>query len=206
MPWLSTGCVNIGQFAIETEIVPMKKANQDHSATIVTTAEMGTTPVWDGLVIGRSEVGRIFSADCVPLVLIGKHKAIAVHISRKNILGMLVSIRTLLPQLSPAFAYIGPHICGDHFTFSTVGAELEALRRGAYPIVKKDSRGVIHVDLAAGVNRFLREIGISSAAVFSDSRCTYETTSLPSYRRCYDTGAAWTETLCTTVSSFEQGV
>ncbi|MBI3255438.1 MAG: laccase domain-containing protein [Candidatus Andersenbacteria bacterium] len=203
MPSSSTNSVKVGQFSIETTIVPMKKANQDHSATIVTAADLPKVMIWDGIVVDRGEIGRIYTADCVPFVLVGEHQALAIHISRKNIVDMFDTIRTFLPTVKPTSAYVGPHICARHFTFSHVGKELESLKQSAPGMVRALDNGLTHVDLAAGIRGFLRGIYISPLATFFDSRCTYETKELPSYRRCFDTGEPWTESLCTTVSSLE---
>ncbi|MDZ4344445.1 MAG: laccase domain-containing protein, partial [Candidatus Binatia bacterium] len=98
---------------------------QAHGNKIIVRQDIDSGSVGDGI-ITTGESAAIYTADCLPLVLLTKQMALILHVSRKSLVcGLLEKAAERidgLPETDVA-AYIGPHICRRHFEFAYLGEE-----------------------------------------------------------------------------------
>jgi YfiH family protein len=163
-------------------------ARQVHGATVLA-VEGGTgDPVAcvgeaDGLVTSHAGSGLVvWTADCVPVALVGRSVAGMVHAGwRGAAAGIVVAaVRRLAESGNPPGelrAFLGPAVCGRHYQ---VGPEvIEALDRGGVPRpVWLDGD---HVDLRSLLAAQLAALGVGGVQTVGP--CTYDTPGLASYRR-----------------------
>lgn len=198
----------IGRWAVRSQIVLLEELNkfvphQVHKADIV--AADGTTHLRqeaDGVVAicANPNPAAIATADCLPLIICSPQKALALHISRKTVIhGLLDHVKQHLDVASIIGAYIGPHICATHLTFTRQGEEVRQFMQ-RFPRASSVVGAHTHLSLREVVNEYLVWWGITTSNISADSRCTYETPTLPSYRRCLDTKTSFTAELVTSVS------
>ena len=81
----------------------------------------------DGIYMDNAEYAiGINTADCLPLVLLTDKQALALHVSRKTLIrGLVKNIPGVMNLQEITHAYIGPHICEDHFGFEYAGEEIQ---------------------------------------------------------------------------------
>lgn len=125
----------------------------------------------------------IRTADCLPLIVTTQDSVCALHVSRKTL------IRELLDEVPAVIApaeiisvYLGPHICAKHFVFETMGPEIAAFQE-RFPGACWQREDGLHISLLAAVEHYLAAWGVPVESRQIDERCTFETPSLPSYRR-----------------------
>ncbi|MBK8460343.1 MAG: polyphenol oxidase family protein [Micropruina sp.] len=122
-------------------------------------------------------------ADCVPVLLADSAAGVigAAHAGRRGLATGVLS-RTVEAMRSIGAVsirgWIGPHICGSCYEVpEAMAEEIGALVPGARSTT---SWGTPALDLGAGVDRQLRDLGVGSLRV---DGCTRTTGSLHSYRR-----------------------
>ncbi len=85
------------------------KVKQTHSDIVLKEEQCGPEQIGDGI-IGESNTPKaILTADCVPLVLLGKNQHVAIHAGWRG-LAQNILIHELVKKMQPTFAFIGPHI------------------------------------------------------------------------------------------------
>lgn len=125
----------------------------------------------------------IYTADCIPLVLTTPTRAFALHISRhSSIAGILQETTVQLGKEKITGAYIGPHICETCFAFETVGERIGQFMT-QYPYAVTHRKRTTHLSMQKVVEQYLKNLSVLPATIIVDTRCTYEDTSLPSYKR-----------------------
>ncbi len=165
-------------------------AKQVHGAAIIS-AENCTSGITkaDGI-IGNLQDNPfgVYTADCMPLILLTKNHALVLHISRHSLLkGILINAAKTLAEEVIDAVHIGPHICEHCFTFSSIEPPLqEFINR--YPYAVSRSNELVQISLLQVVMNFLSSIGIDDSAIIQDNRCTFETPNLASYRRWLQEG------------------
>jgi YfiH family protein len=90
------------------------KVKQTHSDLVIPEDKCSIEIEGDGIV-GTTEVPKvILTADCVPIVLLGKDSHVVIHAGwrglAQNILG-----NELVKSINPTYAFIGPHIRPEHY-------------------------------------------------------------------------------------------
>lgn len=156
---------------------------QAHGSTLAQAQDLVSGCEADGVVIDRHTKNRvgIYTADCLPLVLLTPEVALLIHLSRHSLLAGIMQRAAEEIDVSMIQAvYFGPHICPTHFSFAYEGLEVVKFTKEFPAAVYQDAAGT-HLSLALAVQHFLTAWGVN-ITVTSDGRCTYETT-LPSYRR-----------------------
>lgn len=159
--------------------------NQVHESTIVSASNYTYPIKADGLVstIKENIPFGVRTADCMPLVLITPTRSFAIHISRHTLAhGILGSMLSLLQNEVIEFAYIGPHICETCLTFTYKGDTLELFEQ-KYPEALTEKVHIFHLSLLQVITRFLRLQKVPEKNIFRDTRCTFESPELYSYRR-----------------------
>lgn len=157
---------------------------QEHGTKIVKVTQYDSSrPLADGAILTVPHITLgIRTADCVPLVIVSSTTAIALHVSRKNLLAdLLDAVPTLLPLKDITHVFIGPHICSHHFTFDYQGPAVKEFQKKFPAAVTLDT--TMHISLRQAIQEYLQQWRIPAQAIISDNRCTYEDPSLYSYRR-----------------------
>jgi polyphenol oxidase len=178
--------------AIISDLAPVLRsihwARQVHGATVLAVEKGGGDPVGcigdaDGLVTSRAGCGLVvWTADCVPVALVGPHAIAMVHAGWRGAAAGIVAaaVRRLgEPGGHPGQlrAFLGPAVCGRHYQ---VGPEvIEALGRAGVP--RPAWLDGDHVDLRSLLAAQLAALGVGGVQTVGP--CTVETPGLASYRR-----------------------
>lgn len=168
----------------EDEMADMSVLEQVHGSKIVSLVDLDEVDsvTADGFELTRaSKPAAIKTADCLPLVLIGEDSAIGIHVSRKSLIrGILDGMEDRMSEIQHAF--IGPHVCEDHFTFEFMGDELRTLLN-CWPYAGRSVGGMTHINLLSIVQAYLDLWSVPQDVRVLDPRCTFEDEEIPSYRR-----------------------
>ena len=184
----------LGNWQIKLHVL-YKKQNQfpamrqDHSGRLCTLIEAANQKICDGVIISRQDpVVGVHTADCLPLVIATTQYAYALHLSRKTLLTSLVSETfEQLTHHAVTGIFIGPHICPRHLVYQYEGEEILAFKKAFPHAVEKRADGTA-LSLKAAIEGLLQPYLTPSTPIIVDSRCTYEDSNLPSYRRWLEGG------------------
>ena len=173
-----------------TDILRPKQTHGGHIARAVELLD--TTSEADGVYAksstlrdaeGVSGIG-VSTADCLPLVLLADDAALALHVSRKTLInGLLDNVPRVLSPDTITQAFIGPHVCPEHFTFEWEGPEITRFAQVFPEAAEQDNDGTWSLSTRDAVQHYFDAWGVAEQAVEEDLRCTFEATELPSYRR-----------------------
>lgn len=179
---------NLGKFRVvvtSDEVSDAVFLSQKHGATIVEAdnVESDTTPA-DGIIVREGgEPGGVYTADCLPLVLVAERFAVALHVSRKSlVVGILESAREVFKGEKPTHIFIGPHACVEHLTYEYNGDEIKALRQ-KFPQAVLTRNGLTYISIEEVVLSFLKNWFFDIPDIMQDGRCTVENPDLFSWRR-----------------------
>ena len=103
------------QVFLEKPVFPFFHVNQNHSINLVGPSEKIHNA--DGIIISKEEILKplaIKTADCLPVILLGKKDVAFIHAGWRG-LHQKIFKQDKLKKIKPYFAFIGPHICCDHF-------------------------------------------------------------------------------------------
>jgi copper oxidase (laccase) domain-containing protein len=122
------------------------------------------------------------TADCLPICIIGKHGIGMVHAGWR---GIEKKAWMALQLLEPFEAFIGPHICVDHYP---VGNEFLDIFPDSKALGARN--GKLHLNLG---QEAIARLGIDfpGISVRTSQICTFEQMSLHSYRRQPGTGSLY---------------
>lgn len=153
------------------------KVHQIHSDIIVTEEACGSMPKADGIIGNTSVAKVILTADCVPLVLIGKEKHAVIHAGwrglAQNILG-----NSLLKEINPYYAFIGPHIRALNYEVQNDFLANFPLNQDAF-LHQSDK---IYFNLSQVAITQMSEL-FPGITIEDCGLCTFEETRFHSYRR-----------------------
>lgn len=131
----------------------------------------------------RNTCAGVRTADCLPLAIVTADVGLLLHVSRKTLIAdLLEAVPRLLPIEQISAVYLGPHICQKHFVFEWEGPELARFRE-RFPHAVRNDAGKLYLSLVEAVSSYLKRWNIPERIVRRDSRCTVETSEIPSYRR-----------------------
>jgi YfiH family protein len=155
----------------------------DHGAPIRGAACVGRC---DGLISADMGVGlAVWSADCVPILLIAGDVIAAVHSGWRgavaDVSGAVVRRFAVEYGISPRSlrAVLGPAISGDRYEVSR--SVIDGL--GTFGFDERHWRSGNRVDLRGFLTARLENLGLDSQAISSVGPCTASTSELASYRR-----------------------
>ncbi len=179
---------NLGKFRIAVtsdEVPDAIFLVQKHGDNVVEAdnAQSGQTQA-DGIVVRQhGKPGGIYTADCLPLVLVAEEFAVVLHVSRKSLVaGILESAREVFKDEQPVHIFIGPHACSEHLTYEYRGDEIHALAE-KFPDAVTTKKDITHVSVEGATLSFLKDWLRELPEIIRDGRCTVEDMQLPSYRR-----------------------
>jgi YfiH family protein len=90
------------------------KVKQIHSDLVIPEDKCTDEIEGDGI-IGISDVPKaILTADCVPIILLGKEKHVVIHAGWRG-LAQNILAKEFVKSINPIYAYIGPHIRPEHY-------------------------------------------------------------------------------------------
>ncbi len=122
------------------------------------------------------------TADCLPICLIGKKGIAMVHAGWR---GIHKRVWQQCHLIDPIFAFIGPHICAEHYP---VGNEFLDLFPSSPAIGNR--QGKLHFNLAAeAMTRLLQDF--PKLSINQSDICTFEQKALHSFRRQPGTGSLY---------------
>lgn len=153
------------------------KVKQIHSDLIVTETTCSSMPEADGILGNTSVPKVILTADCVPLVLIGKNEHVVIHAGwrglARNILGNL-----LVKKINPYYAFIGPHIRPLNYEVQSDFLANFPLNQDAF----LNRSGKIYFNLSQVANAQLKSL-YPGITIEDCDICTFGEARFHSYRR-----------------------
>ncbi len=173
-----------GTFQVFSEkpFCEVKTIKQIHSDIIKD--ENDTEMEGDGIIGNSHSSLGILTADCIPLVLIGKNSHAVIHTGWKG-LHLNIFKHTELSKLAPDFAFIGPHIRVSNY-------EIQADFKNNFPhsnsFLEKNNQ--IYFDLTSEVIHQLKSI-FPKIEISDCGICTYSDQKFNSYRRDKTTKRNW---------------
>lgn len=163
-----------------------------HGAGVAVVTEPGSVPEVDALVTQVPGLGLLaLAADCVPLALLGSDGR-TVGVAHCGWQGLVADVVGAVVEAMAALgstvdsAVLGPSICGLCYAVPAERADAVAASPVGRAALTTCADGQPGIDVAAGVTRRLRELGVPHVEV--DGTCTAETAGLFSYRRDGRTG------------------
>ena len=154
-----------------------QKINQIHSDIIVHEDNCAWEVKGDGI-LGRSDIPKaILTADCVPIVLLGKDSHIFIHAGWRG-LAQDILTQEMVKSINPIYAFIGPHIRSDNYE-----VQLEFLSN--FPHFSSafiEHHGKIYFSMKFVVSSQLMT-AYPSIVIEDCGLCTYSNLEFHSYRR-----------------------
>ena len=197
-PRLDAGERLFGRWKISTSFKERSFENealitkQVHSGNIVKSNHLQLSEVEaDGIVLSSEATDRIgiYTADCMPVVIMTDKVAIALHVSRKSIVnGLMDNAMSFILPTEVNYVYVGSHICEYHFSFDEEDYMIRKFRY-RFPEAVHFHKGLMYLSLKKALLHFFDEWQINKERVNYDGRCTYEMLDLPSYRPWKQEGA-----------------
>lgn len=176
-----------GRFIVfnERPEIDFVKVKQTHSDIVLPEEKCGIEQIGDGI-IGDSETPKaILTADCVPLVLLGKNKHVVIHAGWRGLAQNILS-NELVRSIDPIYAFIGPHIRQMNYEVQKDFLVNFPKHPGAF----KEHDGKIYFDLFHVAHAQL--LSAYPGIVVEDSGlCTFCNPSFHSYRRNQTTSRNW---------------
>ena len=161
------------------------KVKQTHSNLVIPEDQCATEKIGDGI-IGDTEAPKaILTADCVPLVLIGKDQHVVIHAGWRGLEQNILS-NELVKKINPTYAFIGPHIRPEHYEVQKDFLANFPL----YPEAFTNSEGKIYFNLAVVARAQLKN-AYPSMAIEDCGLCTFANLNFHSYRRNKTTERNW---------------
>jgi YfiH family protein len=184
--------------ALAPELEAVRWARQVHGYELAVIREpvprgVGNVGNRDALATSLSGVGLVvWTADCVPVVLVGSHGVAIAHAGWRGSAGGIVPAtvaalqREFVTRPADLSAFLGPSISGAHYQ---VGPEvIDAL--GDTGIDDARWRAGDRVDLRAFLTAQLESLGVADVRLVGP--CTFATPEFASYRRDSDAaGRQW---------------
>ena len=154
-----------------------QKINQIHSNLIIHEDQCTQDTEGDGI-IGQSDTPKaIVTADCVPIVILGKDSQVVIHAGWRG-LAQNILLHELVKSINPIYAFIGPHIRADNY-------EVQPDLISYFPnfaAAFKEHHGKIHFNLEFVVSSQLSD-AYPGIVVEDCGLCTYSNLKFHSYRR-----------------------
>ncbi len=160
-----------------------------NNVQIVTSNDIGKTiPECDGLITNDPKLTLgVRVADCLPIVIKDKKSRVfgIVHAGWRGLDNGIIekAVQKVIKEFScnpgELEVNIGPHICRKHYEVK----EDVSIKFANYPkaILRKGYKEFLDLEKVAKVQ--LTELGINPQNIRTDKRCTFEDSSLPSFRR-----------------------
>ena len=177
-----------GEFRVYSQRpdVALTQVKQVHGKTIVrwnsTINDQLKDYEADGIFVHHKEKGQnlcIITADCLPIYIYGTKGLAMLHAGWKS-LHQKIILQQEIRDLAPSYAYIGPHICQQHYQ---VSEEFQAYFPDSGCLEADiDSPGKLKFSLLKEASHQLKQLS-TNIEIQSSNLCTFESTHLHSYRK-----------------------
>ena len=130
----------------------------------------------DGIVGTQLNPKAILTADCLPIVILGKSGHAVVHAGWRGLKGEIL-FNSEVAKLDPYYAFIGPHISVEHYE---VQADFKTEFNNDNFFVKKDGKLFFNLSMVCKtqLSRAYKNITIEESGI-----CTFSNSNFHSYRR-----------------------
>ncbi len=139
----------------------------------------------DGIISHSGQALAIVTADCVPLIILGKHEHIVIHAGWRGLNSGILT-NELVKKINPIYAFIGPHIRKQSYEVSS-DFKLNFPR---HPEAFESKENKLFFDLSLVCTRELRD-NYSDIQIEDCNICTFENPEFHSYRRNKTTQRNW---------------
>lgn len=138
----------------------------------------------DGIVGNSSTPLAILTADCLPVVLLGKTDHAFIHAGWRGLHNEILN-NELIQKINPFYAFIGPHI-------SVMNYEVQSDFRNNFNVKEAfiEQNGKLYFDLSKVVQKQLQSFYPEIEIEISED-CTFSNHNLHSYRRNKTTERNW---------------
>lgn len=161
-----------------------KWLNQVHGTTVVNLDDPETFDADGAFTRTEGVVCAVLTADCLPVLLAGKHCVGALHAGWRGLASGIVEETVLAMGEAPLIAYLGPAIGQDAFEVGEEVCDAFPLDRPAF---RRGRDGKWHADLYSIARAKLERLGVTE--VYGGNYCTFnEASRFFSYRRDGRTG------------------
>ena len=161
------------------------KVKQIHSDIIIPEEQCAIDVIGDGI-IGQSLVPKvILTADCVPIVLLGKDSHVVIHAGWRG-LAQNILTNELIKSINPTYAFIGPHIRTNNY-------EVQSDLMSHFPNFSAafiQHHDKIHFNMEFLVSNRLKN-AYPSIVIEDCGLCTFSNLEFHSYRRDKTTLRNW---------------
>ena len=161
------------------------RVKQTHSDLVIPESDCANETEGDGI-IGTGLVPKlILTADCVPIVLIGKEKHVVIHAGWRGLAQKIVT-HELVKSINPTYAFIGPHIRPEHY-------EVQPDFLSNFPHFSEaftKHHGKIYFNMEYVATRQLKE-AYPGIVIEDCGLCTFSNLKFHSYRRDKTTQRNW---------------
>jgi YfiH family protein len=147
---------------------------QIHSDIVRTEVEAGLEG--DGLIGSTNTPLAVLTADCIPLVMIGKNTHAIIHAGWKGLQNNILA-NPLIKEMKPFYAYIGPHIRSIHYE---VQEDLKDNFPRSHSFLNIDHK--VFFDLTKEITQQLKDI-YQDIKIEDCQICTFSNQNFSSFRR-----------------------
>lgn len=161
------------------------KVKQTHSDIIIPEEKCGIEQIGDGIIGASVTPKAILTADCVPLVLIGKDQHVVIHAGWRGLAQNILSHESV-KKINPIYAFIGPHIRQMNYEVQKDFLENFPEHLAAF----KNDSGKIYFDLSH-VAKAQLSTNYPGIVVEDCGLCTFSDPKFHSYRRNQTTSRNW---------------
>jgi YfiH family protein len=161
------------------------KVKQTHSDLVIPEERCGSETIGDGIIGDSKTPKAILTADCMPLVLIGKDQHVVIHAGWRGLAQNILS-NELVKKIEPTYAFIGPHIRPAHYE---VQCEF-FVNFPHHPLAFTKNEEKIYFNLAYVAQAQLKE-AYPGIVIEDCGLCTFSDPKFHSYRRDKTTQRNW---------------
>jgi hypothetical protein len=161
------------------------KIKQTHSNIILSEDFCHTDQTGDGI-LGDSDLPKaILTADCVPIVLLGKDKHVVIHAGWRGLAQNILSNPAVI-DINPSFAFIGPHIRSENYE-----VQVDFINNfSGYPKAFSEKDGKTYFNLEHVVSSQLKSL-FPNIVIDDCGLCTFKEVKFHSYRRDLTINRNW---------------
>lgn len=160
------------------------KVKQTHSSIILNESRCDGITEADGI-IGQSNIPMaILTADCLPIVLIGKNEHAFIHAGWKGLQNNILK-NELIKKIDPYYAFIGPHIRSENYE-----VQKDFKENFNDPKAFNEKNGVLFFNLLHVAQTQL-ESAYPGIEIEESGICTFTHLDFHSYRRNKTTQRNW---------------
>lgn len=158
---------------------------QTHSTIIINENQWAVGIEADGIVGSSQTPKAILTADCLPIIILGQKEHIVIHAGWRGLANGILNQKILF-EVSPIYAFIGPHIRQMHYE-----VQKDFINHfPQYSTAFKNINSKIFFDLAAVASAELKKLS-PAIEIVDCGLCTFSNHNFSSYRRNHTIHRNW---------------